>query len=355
MEGDEDGGEEKDKEAEDPHERAGKDLIFKGSDAEERRRFDVGGIEDAITEDEERAEGSAGKGAEKEIKGDGPAWPTRFRGKGLDDGPPKEDGRGEEAEVFQFVPGVGAEGEFEGGGNVPGEESDGGENPANEGMSEKFAKGLHRRPAEEWAESGADKTLRESVKERQGRGAKKDERRNNEHQQDVLDHVDGERSLIEGGQRRANRDPQREHARQKSGETPWREEFGRGAAQRKPPAQITECGEYDDHVDEDRWRPFLKDGLGFGRHDALRVRPGRRICSRLCGDGARSVASGRLVGGVKSFEEGDESRGFGRAEIFAVGGHVATALNDLANELVLGEEKRDFIESGAALAALVPE
>ena len=73
------------------------------------------------------------------------------------------------------------------------------------------------------------------------------------------------------------------------------------------------------------------------------------------GDGARSVASGRLVGGVKSFQEGDKSRGFGRAEIFAVGRHVATALNDLANELVLCEEKSDFVESGAALAALVPE
>lgn len=89
MEGDEDGGEEKDKKAKDPHERAGKDLIFKGSDAEERRRFDVGGIEDAITEDEERAEGSAREGAKEEIKRDGPAWPTRFRGKRLDDGPPK--------------------------------------------------------------------------------------------------------------------------------------------------------------------------------------------------------------------------------------------------------------------------
>jgi hypothetical protein len=133
MEGDEDAGEEKDKEAEDPHERAGKDLIFKGSDAEERRRFDLGGIEDAITEGEERAEDSAGEGAEEEIKGDGPAWPTRFRGKRLDDGPPKEDGRGEEEEVFQIVPGVGAEGEFENGGNVPSEESDGGENPADEG------------------------------------------------------------------------------------------------------------------------------------------------------------------------------------------------------------------------------
>jgi hypothetical protein len=148
-------------------------IDLKGSDAEQRRRFDVGGIEDAITEDQERAEGSAGEGAEKEIKGDGPAWPTTFGGKRLDDGPPKEDGRGEEAEVFQFVPGIGAEGEFEGGGNVPGEQSDGGENPANEGMSEKFAKGLHRRPAEKWAESGADKTLRESVKERQGRAPRR--------------------------------------------------------------------------------------------------------------------------------------------------------------------------------------
>lgn len=94
--------------------------------------------------------------------------------------------------------------------------------------------------------------------------------------------------------------------------------------------------------------------MGKGRHSELGV--GTVWMGRgLGGDGVRSVASGRLVGGVKSFEEGDKSRGFGRAEIFAVGGHVATALNDLANELVLGEEKRDFIESGAALAALVPE
>jgi hypothetical protein len=149
MEGDEYPGEEKDKEAEHPHERPGKDLIFKGSDAEERRRFDVGGIEDAITEDEEGAEGSAGKRAEEEIKRYGPAWPTRFRGKRLDDGPPKEDGGGQEAEVFQFVPGVGAEGEFESGGNVPGEESSGGENPADGRMSEEICQGIVRGASEE--------------------------------------------------------------------------------------------------------------------------------------------------------------------------------------------------------------
>jgi methylmalonyl-CoA mutase cobalamin-binding subunit len=94
--------------------------------------------------------------------------------------------------------------------------------------------------------------------------------------------------------------------------------------------------------------------LGEGRHSELGV--GTVSMGRgLGGDGARSVASGRLVGGVKSFEESDKSRGFGRAEVFAVGRHVATALNDLANELVLGEEKSDFIESRAAFAALVPE
>jgi hypothetical protein len=61
--------------------------------------------------------------------------------------------------------------------------------------------------------------LREFAKERQGRGAKKDERRNNEHQEDVLDHVDGERGLVEGGQRGADGDPEKEDAGEKRSET----------------------------------------------------------------------------------------------------------------------------------------
>jgi len=75
----------------------------------------------------------------------------------------------------------------------------------------------------------------------------------------------------------------------------------------------------------------------------------------LCGDGARSIASGRLANRTQRFEERDKSGSFRGTEILAVGGHVATALDDLANELVLGKEEGDLIEGGTPLAALVTE
>jgi hypothetical protein len=55
----------------------------------------------------------------------------------------------------------------------------------------------------------------------QGRRTKKNEGRNHKHQEDVLDHVDGEGSFVEGRKRRANRDPEREHTREKSAERRW--------------------------------------------------------------------------------------------------------------------------------------
>jgi hypothetical protein len=198
MEGDEDGGEEEDEQAEDPHERAGEDLIFEGGEAEKRGPMRVRRIKYAIAECQEGAERAARKCAEEEIEGDGPARPTRFAGEWLDNRPPEEDRCREKAEVFDFMPGVGAQSEFECGRNVPGEENDGGKNPAEERMSEKFPEGLHGGPAEEGTESGAHKPLRESVEKRESGSAKEDERRNDKHQENVLNHVDGEGGLVEG-------------------------------------------------------------------------------------------------------------------------------------------------------------
>ena len=72
-------------------------------------------------------------------------------------------------------------------------------------------------------------------------------------------------------------------------------------------------------------------------------------------DGTRSVSRGRLSGRVKSFEKCDKRGGFRGAEIFAVGGHVAAALNYLANELVFGLNQRDVIERWSAFSAFVTE
>jgi len=54
-------------------------------------------------------------------------------------------------------------------------------------------------------------------------------------------------------------------------------------------------------------------------------------------DIARGIAGGGLAGGMQGFEKGDKCSGFGGTQIFSVGRHVATSLDHLADELVLGQ------------------
>ena len=143
--------------------------------------------------------------------------------------------------------------------------------------------------------------------------------------------------------------PARKAARREGGD-----EIRGGTAEGEPATEIEENGEDEVDVEQDRWGPIVEDGLGEGRHGELRVGT-VWMGGGFGGDGTGSIAGRQLTGGMKSFEEGDEGGGFSGAEIFAIGGHVATALNDLANELVLGEEKSDFVEGGAAFAAFVAE
>ena len=48
----------------------------------------------------------------------------------------------------------------------------------------------------------------------------------------------------------------------------------------------------------------------------------------------RGVARRRLPSRAKRLEKGDQRRGLGRAQVLAVRGHVAAALDDLTNQLV---------------------
>jgi len=134
--GDEHGWEKTNQEADDPHEGAGKNLIVEGRNAEDGNRLVVRGIEHAITKSKERAQCAAGKHSQKEIERDGPAGPACFGGERLDHRPPEEDGSEQEAGVLDIVPGVGTQSQFEQVRNMPGEERDSGDDPADQGMSE---------------------------------------------------------------------------------------------------------------------------------------------------------------------------------------------------------------------------
>ncbi len=55
------------------------------------------------------------------------------------------------------------------------------------------------------------------MEKRHGRSAEEHQRRNHEHEQNVLDHVRGKGDLVEGGKGRADRKPEAEHPSQKRG------------------------------------------------------------------------------------------------------------------------------------------
>ncbi len=231
FEGDDDGGNEVDEGSEDPHQRAGKNLIGERGDGKDRRGLQVRGVEDAVAENQEGAKRGSGKHAEEKIEGNRPAVPACFRRERLEHGPPEEDGGGEKTEVFDVVPEIRAEGEIEGGRNVPGEEGDGGENPADEGMGEKFSDALDECVAEKRAERGTHEGLRQSVEQRKRGSAEKDEGRNHEHEENVLDHVNGEGGFVESRERRADGEPEKEHAGEESEKATCVEKRGRRAMQ----------------------------------------------------------------------------------------------------------------------------
>ena len=58
---------------------------------------------------------------------------------------------------------------------------------------------------------------------------------------------------------------------------------------------------------------------------------------------------------MQGFEKRDESCRLRRAEVLAVGRHVATALDDLPEKLILGQSSSNVVERRTTLAAFAAE
>src|ERR1700691_5021884 len=70
---------------------------------------------------------------------------------------------------------------------------------------------------------------------------------------------------------------------------------------------------------------------------------------------AGSIARRRLSSRVERLEKSHECSGLRGTQIFSVSGHVAAALDDLANELILGELYGHSIQLGSAQPSHAPE
>ena len=281
FEGDEHCGNEINERAEDPHESAGESLIRQRRPAKDCRGLLVRRIENTVAEHEKGTERSAGKHANKKINRNRPAMPANGTGKRLDHRPPKQDGSGEEAEMFDIVPKNGAQREFECRGNMPGNQRDCGGNPAERRVGDEFSEAVQRRPSKSRTNEEAHEELRQAVEKRNGGRAEEHEGRNDEHEENVLNHVDGEGGFIKCGKRRADGKPQEEHGGEKCGESPNGKD-GRGSAAKGEPSTKIDCGREQERKIEWEWRrPLVEQRLRGGRHDQYGWPPAGGACSEM--------------------------------------------------------------------------
>src|SRR5947208_2457184 len=81
-----------------------------------------------------------------------------------------------------------------------------------------------------------------------------------------------------------------------------------------------------------------------------RLRFGHRVILESHGPGR--VLCRRLIGRMQCFQEGHQCRRLWRAQILTISRHIASTLDDLSNQLIMGEAQGHGVESRAALPSL---
>ena len=65
---------------------------------------------------------------------------------------------------------------------------------------------------------------------------------------------------------------------------------------------------------------------------------------------AGRIARWSLPRGVQSLEKCYKRRGLCRTQVASISRHISAALNDLSDELVFGQSRRNIVQSGSSLA-----
>ena len=166
----------------------------------------------------------------------------------------------------------------------------------------------------------------------------------------MLHHVSAQEHIGKAIERRSDGEPNDGEAEKKRRQTPCGKQRRSRLANSKPAACVDDSGESQHRGEEDGWGPLLKDGPVLSRHGnsvnaELMIGWGRLLLAG--GDQALRGIDGRRQIAVQRGQETDECCRLGRAEGVAVGGHVASTLQDLPNDLVFCHAGRDGIERRA--------
>src|SRR5579862_5051058 len=123
-------------------------------------------------------------------------------------------------------------------GNVPSHQGRGSRKPAKRRSRDRPPEPLQRRPAEQRTNYRLYKLPRESMQERHDGRAQKNHGRSEGHEQEVLDHVDGQRFLIERGNGRADSNPNQNKTKKEAAGPPKRDDIRRNRTKMNPAANV---------------------------------------------------------------------------------------------------------------------
>lgn len=224
--------------AEDPHNDRAEDLVGEGLDLKGVGVGDVVRVDRAVTEGEKGRKRCVDQVGAYQIEKDVPVAPSACGGPGAQDAPPKEQRGEEEADVLEVVAVFVFEGEVVGGGNMPEEKDRIHQEPCDRRENEQVRKstegfGPKQRSGDWSAHEG-----RQAAKERDNRKTEENQRRDERHKNEVLDHVGTEQHVGKRIQRRADGDPKCGQARKKRQESRRGELSGARFTQGNPAAEV---------------------------------------------------------------------------------------------------------------------
>jgi hypothetical protein len=266
TDGDVEGGGKKDGGAEDPHDDGACVLVGEGGDAEGVGFAEVVAVDRLVAEGEEGRECGVNEVGGEEVEDHEPAGVLGFGGPGADEGVPEEEGGEEEAGVFDLVPVFVFEGEVVRAGDVPAEEEEVHGEPGDDGGGEGVAEAAEGAGADEGAEDVDADGAGEAAEERDDGCSGEEERGDDGHEEEVLDHVGGEECVGESVHGGADGDPDDGEAGEEGGDAPVGELVAAGAADEDPAAGVDDGREDEGDCQEEREVPVVEYGLDGGGH-----------------------------------------------------------------------------------------
>src|SRR5258707_5072463 len=206
---------------------------------------DINGVNNTVAERKKCGENVEWQGREKKVDEHRPTRPSRNTRPWLHNGPPEKKSGPEETGVLDRMPRPRLQSQRECCRNMPSQQCCGGGEPAKRRLRKYTSNSLHRRRPKQWTENGLQEFPGQSVQQRHHGCAHQDQRRSDGHEQQMLNHVDGQQFLVEGCERGTHCHPDQEQSEKKTASSPGRNRVHGSRMKTNPSRQLQDPRQND--------------------------------------------------------------------------------------------------------------